>query len=320
MHGSIRWQVDEIFHKSGINQIGVSKHIAKEGVRQELKSSGQQTNWHTIGKEMGIHSYGTADTYREIWRMLGNYAKAEFKVRDMEKLTGEHARAFLESKLAGGLAHKTLLLYSASIEKLEVALNGYAAQKETGRVFSFANDIGAVRTAANEKLERFDESRAYADPSSLAAAVGEGRYNLITAIQRESGCRVKETNYMHKDQLRGLHRDAHTGQVKGWIEVKGKGGKVRQISVSPSTYNRLKTVLACGKRLVFKPDGYRYELKKAAEKTDQRYEGSHGLRWSWAQERFQELQRHGMSYEKAMFQVSNEMGHERGDITGHYLK
>ena len=37
LRGSTNWQVQEIFHKSGINQIGNSKHSAKETVRATLQ-------------------------------------------------------------------------------------------------------------------------------------------------------------------------------------------------------------------------------------------------------------------------------------------
>jgi len=318
--GSIVYQVQEIWNKSGINQIGTSKHVAKEEARQELKSAGQQANWHTVGKEMGIHSFATADAYRNVWVLAGKFAKAEFGVKYMENLTGEHVRVFLELKIGEGVAHATLMQYAAALEKLEVALNGYAAQKGTGREYSFGNEIAFVRTEANKTLERFEGSRAYADPKGLVESVRGGTYHLVAAIQRESGCRVKEANHIKASQLRGLREDTRTGQTKGWIELKGKGGKVRQIGVSPTSYAHLRMEVSGGRRLQFSASGYRAELRKAAEKSGQKYEGSHGLRWSWAQERFQELQRHGMMYEQAMFQVSNEMGHDRGDITEHYLR
>jgi len=320
MRGTIDWQVHEIFYKSGLNKIGESKHTAKIKAWQNLKIAGQKTDSHAIAKSMGIHSYGTAYRYMDIWELAGKYAKENFKVRDMEKLTGEHIRAFLESKIAGGMALATIKQYAAALEKLELGLNGYAQFKGNGREYSFEKEIALIRSEAGKTLNRFEGSRAYADPRSLNVAVRGGVHHLVATIQRESGCRVKEANHIRSSQLRGLREDAKTGQMKGWIEVKGKGGKIRQVGVSPTTYARLRMKVAKGKRLIFKPSNYRYDLKKAAEKTGQTYQGSHGLRWSWAQERFQELQRHGMTYEQAMFQVSNEMGHERGDITEHYLR
>jgi integrase len=118
----------------------------------------------------------------------------------------------------------------------------------------------------------------------------------------------------------GVRKDPHTDELKGWVAVQGKGGKEREIGVSPRTYARLVSMVGAGERFEFDKDAYRAELKDAAAKTAQCYEGSHGLRWSWAQERHTELQRTGMTYEKSLTQVSQDMGHERADITEHYLR
>ena len=60
--------------------------------------------------------------------------------------------------------------------------------------------------------------------------------------------------------------------------------------MSLETYTRLELVIADGTRFEFDKDAYRADLKEAAAKTGQDYEGSHGLRWSWAQERHAKLQ------------------------------
>ena len=57
-----------------------------------------------------------------------------------------------------------------------------------------------------------------------------------------------------------------------------------------------------------------------AKKSDQKYNGSHGLRWNFAQNRMDYHMTHGgLTYEAGLVAVSDEMGHVRGDITEHYL-
>lgn len=106
---------------------------------------------------------------------------------------------------------------------------------------------------------------------------------------------------------------------KGWIYVKGKGGKEREVGVSLDTYALLQAIVIHG-RFEFNKDSYRKALSKAAQVTDQEYQGSHGLRWSWAQDRHKVLQKSGLTYEQTLTRISQEMGHERGDITEHYLR
>lgn len=48
--------------------------------------------------------------------------------------------------------------------------------------------------------------------------------------------------------------------------------------------------------------------------------GVHGLRHSYAQERMKELQKHGLTYNRALQTVSQEMGHFRHQITLVYLR
>ncbi|MGD0587064.1 MAG: hypothetical protein ABSA86_15060 [Oryzomonas sp.] len=312
MRGSTVYQVQQVFQ--AVNEIGSSKHAAKA----EARAEGAAT-WHQVGKELGVYSYSTADAYRDVWRACLAYAKENLGIRDIEKLSGEAVRAFLVSKVDQGVAHATFGQYAAACEKLEVALNRYADQNSTGREYGFSTEIQGARDVA-VNLERFEGSRAYANPDRLVAAVENERHNLVASIQREGGCRISEANHVTRDQLRGLREDPRTGELKGWFEVEGKGGKEREIGVSPETYSRMEVAVANGARFEFDKDAYRADLKEAAAKTGQDYEGSHGLRWSWAQERHAELQERGMTYEQSLSVVSQEMGHERGDITEHYLR
>ncbi len=312
MRGSIVYQVQQVFQT--VNEIGSSKHEAKAEAR-----AGGAATWHQVGKELGVYSYSTADAYRDVWRACLDHAKQTAGIKDIEKLSGEAVRAFLVSKVDQGVAHATFGQYAAGCEKLEVALNRYAEQHGTGREYAFSPSIQGARDVAVD-LERFEGSRAYVNPDRLVAAVEKEQHNLAASIQREGGCRISEVNHITQNQLRGLREDPHTGEPKGWVYVEGKGGKEREVGVSPETYARLDVVVANGQRFEFDKDAYRADLKEAAAKTGQNYEGSHGLRWSWAQERHQELQQLGMTYDQTLSQISAEMGHERGDITEHYLK
>ena len=311
MRGSTAYQVQQVYLL--VNEIGTSKHKAKSVARGD----GALT-WHDVGKELGIYSYSTADAYRDVWRACLDFAKQFLGIKDIEKLSGEAVRAFLMSKIDQDISYATLTQYAAAMEKLEVGLNRYATQFETGREYCFSSDIRAARKEGSH-LERFEGSRAYADPDRLVAEIRVDIYHLAASIQREGGARISEANHLTTDNLRGIRADRQTGQLKGWIHVEGKGGKEREVGVNPNTYVRIEEMVKNG-RFEFDKNAYREELKAAAGRSGQNYEGSHGLRWSWAQERHRELQQNGLSYEQTLTQISQEMGHERGDITEHYLQ
>jgi integrase len=314
MRGSLNYQVHQVFET--LNCIGQSKHDAKASARD----SGAKT-WAEVGAKVGVYSYATADVYRDTWRHVLEHTKAEYGIKDIERLTGQHVASFLEAKIDRGVARATFDQYAAACAKLEQALNRFAEQKGTGNTYSF--DLKDVRSLGAKELgDRSGLSRAYAAPEKLVAAVRGEQHALAAALQREGGARVKEVSFVGKDQLKGVWNDRFTGQARGWFEVQGKGGKVRLVGISPVTYERLAVAIAKAEhgRFEINGDRYREDLKQAAAASRQNYEGSHGLRWSWAQNRHTELQVRGMTYDQSLVQVSQEMGHARGDITEHYLK
>ncbi|OHB53076.1 MAG: hypothetical protein A2Y12_16300 [Planctomycetes bacterium GWF2_42_9] len=317
MRGSIDWQVREVF--STVNDIGVSKHEAKSQARE----AGAKT-WSDMGKALGCHSYSTYDDYRAVAKEAFGYIQQSYGVKDIMRIESHQVESFLKDRIENGgrdgvgLERSSFDKYSSALSKLEVALNRYSQEKELGREYKF--DLKGIRQyAAKELGKRNDISRAYKNPKALVEAV-TGKYNLTAHIQYEGGTRIDEIARLRENQLRGLRPDPHSGQIKGWIEVSGKGGKVREVGVTTETYSRLEKAIAAGNGIFRTNEGnYRNNLKTAAERTGQKYEGSHGLRWNWAQERHGELQNLKMSYEASLSVVSKEMGHERSDITCHYL-
>ncbi|EDP73729.1 phage integrase N-terminal domain-containing protein [Hydrogenivirga sp. 128-5-R1-1] len=314
MRGSIRWQVNKVFEV--ISKIGQSKHYEKELVRE----LGAKT-WHEIGKGLGIYSYKTLDSYRDVVKQLMSYVKSEFGIKDIEKLTGKHVKSFLEYKIEQGISYRTFQQYTAAAEKLEVALNRYSEINSRGNSYSFESHIREVREIAKETLERTNPARAYENPTDLIKNLTENEHSLMAKMQYEGGARLHEVSLIKQDQLKGIDIDPFTGKEIGKIEVQGKGGYVRDIKVSADTYRQLENHIKENGVFKVDKDTYRADLKLAAEKSGQDYTGSHGLRWNFAQERFNELQENGnLTYEQALKQVSEEMGHHRADITEHYLR
>ena len=306
MRGNVNYQVHKVFAE--IIHFGESKHEAKEAARADGNST-----WHEVGKELGIYSYATADQYRDIAKEALSYAKENYGVKDIEKLSSEHIKSYLESKIADGIKYSTFQKYAAALEKLEVALNSYAQSHNTGREYHF--DLSSVREQAREVLERTQETRAYENPKALIENIQNNDYKIIAQAQHEGGFRISELNHLSEKNF----KDNNTFQV-----ISGKGGKDREVPLSKETYQALKSLLdkadPIDGKYKFDMNDYRNALKEATERSGQEYTGSHGLRWNFAQEKFAELQREGKTYEQALQEVSRLLGHERADITEHYLR
>lgn len=317
MRGSTFYQVQALYEQSGINQIGESKHAAKEAARE-----GGASTWSEMGRQMGIHSYSTADAYREVWRGVLDHAKQEHGVKDIERLSPEVVQSYLQGRIEQGVAHATYAKESAACAKLEQALNRYSEAHGRGNSYDFRGALAEARAEARD-LARFEGSRAYDRPAALVAAVSNRDHQITASIQYESGSRIHEASLIRADQLQGYRADPITGEQRGVIEYQGKGGKEGEHLVSPATYQAVERIIQ--ERGVFQidKDSYRDSLAVAASTTGQEYagNGSHGLRWNYAQERCSALQEHhGLTYDQAMLQVSSEMGHERASITEHYLR
>jgi len=238
----------------------------------------------------------------------------------VETLQGEHIKSFLESRIADGIKYSTFQREAAALSKFENALNMYADRDGKHNEYSFRGDIQEVRYEASQVLDKNVETRAYDDPKSLISALSNDDYRVVASVQYEGGARLNEVWRVETNDLRGIRMDEHTGEFRGWLEVEGKGGKERVISVSVETYHTVERVLQeNGGNMHFDKNEYREILKDAAEKTEQDYTGSHGLRWNFAVDRMEELQGTDMTYEERLQEVSWEMGHERADITLHYL-
>ncbi|MBB5022642.1 site-specific integrase [Desulfurispira natronophila] len=307
MNGSVHKQVRTLFHQ--VDAIGTSRHHAKE-----LAKASGGSDWHSTGKLMGIHSYQTSEKYLKTWREFGNYVRSEFRLKDMQRVSSLHVGSFLEAKMASGVRYSTFTTCASALQKLEVALN------RTGVKFGnyaeghchFAATIAEARSEARGILERNVHTRAYESPQSLINGVTHPTFNLAASMQLESGARVGEISRIHHGQLDSANRT---------VEVKGKGGKVRHLQLSDSTFVRLEQAMEQrGGVFGFSTSPYRSALKEGAQRSSQPYSGSHGLRWNFAQNRMAQLTGQGMQHEQALVAVSKEMGHERGSITEHYLQ
>lgn len=305
MRGSIIYQVHKVF--DSVKAFGQSKHEAKEQAREHI----EQNNWHNVGKQLDVYSYRTADQYRDVWKEALLFAKENYRIRgDIEKLNSEHITSYLKSKIADGIKYGTFQTYAAALEKLEVALNRYAQLNNTSNTYKF--NILDVRKEAQQILERTNPARAYEDPQKLINSMKDDTFKILASAQYTGGFRVSELNYISiKNFL-----DNNT-----FLVTNSKGGLRREVELPEKVYNDLKTlVLNANGKFVFNADKYREELKQASNDTNQIYNGSHGLRWNYAQEKFFELQKAGYGYEQTLSMVSEALGHHRGDITEHYLK
>ena len=164
----------------------------------------------------------------------------------------------------------------------------------------------------------------------LGRALAAERWDYILALYlaRYAGLRIHECFRMDTAAAeRALRENALT--------VKGKGGKVRIVPIEDERIlMMLRKLLAQTERghKLLVPDGmptdrainalelfiYRCRNEIGDEGSDRRLT-FHGLRHTYAAEKYTKLTEGGMSAIDAHFAVSRLLGHERADVTNIYL-
>lgn len=310
MRGSPIYQATQLLKI--VTAFGQSKHQAKEIAR----SSGAK-DWHEIGQNLGIYSYNTANLYRSVWIETLRYGKEAFFIKDIERLSGLVITGYLERKIVEGIKLGSFNAYCSALEKLTVGLNQLAQEKGTATAYSWTAEIKAAKDEAKEILDSFVETRAYVDPISLIKAVSLPSYQTIAAAQYSIGARISELDHVRPEQFLEDYQ---------FHILKGKGGKNRIVKFRHhKIYDQYRQLVNNNlnpsyDKFTFDRHQYRLAIRIAAIESKQHYRGSHGLRWNYAKERFNEIQIKGGTREEALVQVSQEMGHSRGDITEYYLQ
>lgn len=298
----------------------------------------------------------TIETYREVWNELAIFTKSMYGIKDLQKLSSEHIESYMLAKASQNITEQRLELISSAIGKLETALE---MLHPTGvndhqiydfsirqRILNESRDMLLVKETSDEPLY----ARNYENPTALIDAIVDKTFQLAASIQYEGGARLEavlridqetliktvklhdnhlgeiphkiiDQAYARVAQLQGMKVDLYDHHEKGQLLTIEKGGKPGIVQLSQKTYKQLETHLAHYGVFEINIHRYRRALINASKKTNQSYNGTHGLRWNFAQKRFRDLQILGkLTYEQALQQVSWEMKHERAEITEHYLR
>lgn len=318
MTGSVIGQVQYLYRVSGIRAIGESRHELKRRAR----AAGARTS-RDIAAVCLVTGYETLDKYRQVAIMFGRWIKEEYGCRwDISATTEDNVWHFLMHYIDLGVALRTWRTYASALNKLALALTMYSLKTRSGLTYDFRSAIDSLRPVAAAELELDDETKEYVDPVGLIRNIEDVRCHVAAAVQNEGGARIREAGLIRAEQLVGTGVDDVTGRAIGKIflpSVAAKGGRTRVINVATQTHADLSEIITREGELRIDDDSYRRILAKAAQATSQRYTGSHGLRYCFAQRRLKECLASGMGEVAAMLRVAQEMGHSRPGITLTYV-
>lgn len=317
MRGNIDKQLQYLCDQAGIYLPGASRHDAKEVAKEELKLEGVSATSSNIASKTYLYSDNSYRDYKDTWHQCVRYASDYMDLKNLEKISSEHIKGFLETRIDADISYSFFSKECSHLNKLENVLS---------RTLDGGCDIRTVTTEMREYAKNIlsdekKESGGFENPENVIQNLSD-KSKLVASIQLEGGARLHEAVLIKENQLHGIQKDSITAESRGVIQVRGKGGKIRNISVSPATYQRLKTEISKGKNNEFNAGYRKYssEVHRTAKKVGEFYTGTHDFRYNYAQNRMNEVIDKGYSYEQALQQVSWDMGHERADITEIYLR
>ena len=298
----------------------LTKIVFVEGAKKENRININHEHYNCIS------SFKTMETYRSVWNNLFNYLKEHFKIKNCELITDEHIKSYFEYKIEYYSSKQYAEKISCAIGKLEFALNQYSKLKYTHTNKNIIQYDFKIRQTILDNARDLNlvannyHNRTYSNPTLLIKNLNDENHKIAATIQLSGGARVEAVTLIKEEQLKGRKIDKVTKKYVGVIETIEKGGKTGDVLIDIDIYKKLENHFI--KNLKFKINYQKYlnDLKEASEKTNQKYNSSHGLRWSFAQNRVRGYQQEaGYSYYEAIQHVSWEMKHFRASITEHYL-
>lgn len=263
---------------------------AQNGIGQSKLSSRNESglfaeNGHKVSDK--FHSYKSLDNARSDLTNLGKFAWKELGIKDMSKIGLEGIQEWINTK---DITYNTASNYLSEINKVHEHL-GVSKQ-----------EIKELRAELKQHLQKTTDlakqTRAY---KSLDKVTLGDKSQVAFELQRDYGLRVKEATHINID--RQLHGNT--------LSYHQKGGKLSEIKLNPTLASKIRENAVNGKyELNYKT--YSRELQKEIEKTGQKFNGTHGIRHSFAQSKLEA----GASKQE----VSEAMGHTREEITHTYLR
>lgn len=298
--------------KNGKSGFETSRYNMKRFILSSLKEDGKPRDPSSVAKLMPIYSARTQSGYRKVWKSFFTHIRENHGVNDVTKVKRWHVEEFMKDIIDRDVALRTYKTYSAAMSKLEVAVNKVRAYPVL-----FDATLKKLNRDAKSNLTMNDPLRAYVDPTASIARILNNTHQLAALLQLEGGARIAEISELTAERnLRGIRNGV--GRIR---LTNTKGGRIRIMNVSAETYKRVRDIIKADGKFEFVRHYYSREAGAAFRSRGEKWNGSHGLRWNFAQQRFYELQtEENKTFNEALKLVSLELGHSRPSITLHYLR
>lgn len=274
----------------------------KEGMdKHSLKADGMMDKTR-------IFSYSDRENLKDVASNFSNYMKENYsEVKMVKDIKSEHIQGFLNSK-ADSCSKKTLEQYASKFNKLENVVNSTYGTN--------ASYKGFVVPATVEQTKIRNVAMTKNDFKKLENGFANSKSSAKEAIQLSSklGLRVSETV---KLQGRDINLD------KGTVFIKdAKGGRDRDVPIrneDKQYFANLKASVGATERICpVQSDSINKAVQRTMERVGiaDKYKDTsiHSIRKMYAQEEYDRYRAEGMEIDKALGQVSVQLGHSENRL------
>lgn len=265
-------------------------------------------------------SYKTKERYYEAFLRFLRFTAERFHLEKLANLSGKHLAAYVTDMKSRGLSPATI--------KTELsAIRFWHDQIPNARYKLPANAELDLDRRAYGKEDRTWSYREFNLMIGECWKADRKDFEACIAIGRYAGLRIHEV-------MRIDTAIARAALQNGYITIKGKGGKVREVPINDTIHIELTDMLKItppGRKLfvplekdtrsvIHELEAFiRTHRKEVKDESSERPMTFHGLRHTCAADWYRRLTREGKTPHEACLQVSRWLGHERAEITQIYL-
>lgn len=266
-------------------------------------------------------SFRTKDRYYQAMKRFCAYLADEYRLQKLTNISGKHLTSYVLWMQENDKSASTIKTDLSAIRffhdkmcdpKYRLPDNDELAVELEQRCFG-----GTDRTWSNVEFNKM-----------LGRAMAADRWDYILALYlaRYAGLRIHEC-------FRIDTATAEQALRENAITIKGKGGKIRTVPINHQITIAIREQLKRTKRghKLLVPDDmhtdrainqlqfFIYSNREDFQEDSDRPLTFHGLRHTYAAEKYMELIQNGTNALDAHFEVSRLLGHERADVTNIYL-
>ena len=293
-----------------------------------------ETNVIAVSKIIA-QSLGRGSRTANMTRTVMNELKELTGITHLKQLTQEHIStyiAYLQDKVENGeLATKTTATYVSALNNVIEYTNKYIEKNNNNleTVSAKENNLSAgspsdknptVSANIHEQFKNFLEDK--------YMQTGDIRYEALKnsiELARELGLRIRESiaikilNKEANDHLTLEKQDCTKNSRERDITIT-KESQINAINNAKEFAKENKLYSLCPSEHLKQQIAFAYNVKADFEKQNNVEYRFHGERYAFAQERYQAYINQGLTDEEARLKLSNDLGHNRIDITNRYLR